>query len=72
LQHKDKGSDKEQTNAEEHAKRFIGKYKDLPIDEDKYLLVDFRPQKYAPYFDYQDIDENQQKEFLKNYWIVIY
>jgi len=73
---KDKDSKKEQTSAEEHAKRFIEKYKNLPIDEDKYLLVDFRPRKYAPYTDYQHVGKNDEWEinkiFLKNFWIVIY
>jgi len=72
---KDKGSKKEQTSAEEHAKRFIYKYRNLPIG-DKYLLVDFRPEKYAPYMDYQDVNKKNEwqinKKFLKNYWIVIY
>jgi len=61
------------TDAEEHAARFEGKYKQLPCKQK--LVVDFRPSRYASYDDFQMTllpGVPPKPIFLKNYWIVVY
>jgi len=61
------------SRAEEHEGRFTEKYAYLPHKER--LLLDFRPQEFGPYPDFQDISKAgcpPHKKFLQNYWVVVY
>jgi len=66
-------AEKNVTRAVEHEGRFTKKYAALPHSER--LLLDFRPQRFAPYFDFQDISfagSPPRQKFLQNYWVVVY
>jgi len=61
------------SRAKEHEGRFSDKYQNLPTKD--HLLVDFRPARFGPYKDFQDLANEKVPplpKFLPNYWIVVY
>jgi len=65
-------TNKQESRAKEHEQRFREKYKSIPYKQ--CLLLDFRPRKFGPYDDFQDLHNNllPRTVFLPNYWIVVY